>query len=71
VNPRHQLIIALAGLSPEARSFKDDAVHLLFDEARVLAAIAAAKQLRAAGYCSCFNKVARTPRSAHSGFSRK
>jgi molecular chaperone HtpG len=36
VNPRHQLIIALAGLSPDARSFKDDAVHLLFDEARVL-----------------------------------
>ena len=36
VNPRHQLIVALAGLSADARAFKDDAVHLLFDEARVL-----------------------------------
>jgi len=36
VNPRHQLIVALAGLSPDARALKDDAVHLLFDEARVL-----------------------------------
>jgi molecular chaperone HtpG len=35
VNPRHQLIVALAGLSTDARAFKDDAVHLLFDEARV------------------------------------
>jgi molecular chaperone HtpG len=36
VNPRHQLIVALAGLSPDARALKDDTVHLLFDEARVL-----------------------------------
>jgi molecular chaperone HtpG len=36
VNPRHQLIVALAGLSADTRAFKDDAVHLLFDEARVL-----------------------------------
>jgi molecular chaperone HtpG len=35
VNPDHQLIVALAGLSTDARAFKDDAVHLLFDEARV------------------------------------
>jgi molecular chaperone HtpG len=36
VTPRHQLIVALARLSPDARAVKDDAVHLLFDEARVL-----------------------------------
>jgi molecular chaperone HtpG len=36
VNPRHQLIAALAGLSADALAFKDDAVHLLFDEAREL-----------------------------------
>jgi len=36
VNPRHPLIVALAGLSADARAFKDDAVHLLFDQARVL-----------------------------------
>ena len=36
VNPRHQLIVALAGLSDDERAFKDDAAHLLFDEARVL-----------------------------------
>jgi molecular chaperone HtpG len=34
VNPRH--IVGLVGLSPDARAVKDDAVHLLFDEARVL-----------------------------------
>jgi molecular chaperone HtpG len=36
VNPRHQLIIALAGLSDDQGAFKEDAAHLLFDEARVL-----------------------------------
>jgi molecular chaperone HtpG len=36
VNPRHQLIVALAGLGDDERAFKDDAAHLLFDEARVL-----------------------------------
>jgi molecular chaperone HtpG len=36
VNSRHQLIVALAELSPDARAFKEDAVHLLFDEARVI-----------------------------------
>jgi molecular chaperone HtpG len=36
VNPRHQLIVALAALSDDERAFKDDAAHLLFDEARVL-----------------------------------
>jgi molecular chaperone HtpG len=36
VNPRHQLIVMLAGLSDDERAFKEDAVNLLFDEARVL-----------------------------------
>jgi len=36
VNPRHQLIVMLAGLSDDERAFKEDAAHLLFDEARVL-----------------------------------
>jgi hypothetical protein len=36
VNPCHQLIVALAELNADALAFKDDAVHLLFDEARVL-----------------------------------
>jgi molecular chaperone HtpG len=36
VNPRHQLIVALAGLGEGDNGFKDDAAHLLFDEARVL-----------------------------------
>jgi hypothetical protein len=27
VNPRHQHIVALAGLSPDARASKDDTVH--------------------------------------------
>jgi molecular chaperone HtpG len=36
VNPRHPLIVSLAGLGEDERSFKDDAAHLLLDEARVL-----------------------------------
>jgi molecular chaperone HtpG len=36
VNPRHQLVVALAGLGGEQRTLKEDAVHLLLDEARVL-----------------------------------
>jgi molecular chaperone HtpG len=36
VNPRHPLIVSLAGLGEEEKSFKDDAAHLLLDEARVL-----------------------------------
>jgi molecular chaperone HtpG len=31
VNPRHQLIVARAGLSADTRAFTDDAVHLLFE----------------------------------------
>ncbi len=36
VNPRHALVVALAALSDKDRAFKEDAAHLLFDEARVL-----------------------------------
>jgi len=36
INPRHQRIIALARLGKEERAFKEDAAHLLYDEARVL-----------------------------------
>ena len=36
VNPRHATIVALAALGDADRTFKEDAVHLLFDEARVL-----------------------------------
>jgi molecular chaperone HtpG len=36
VNPRHQLVVRLAGLGEDERVFKEDAAHLLFDEARVL-----------------------------------
>jgi len=36
VNPRHELVRALAALGDSDRAFKEDAAHLLFDEARVL-----------------------------------
>jgi molecular chaperone HtpG len=36
VNPRHQLVVALAQLGGEQTTLKEDAVHLLLDEARVL-----------------------------------
>jgi len=36
VNPRHALVVALAALGEGERAFKEDAAHLLFDEARVL-----------------------------------
>jgi molecular chaperone HtpG len=36
VNPRHELVVALARLGEDERPFKEDAAHLLFDEARVL-----------------------------------
>ncbi len=36
VNPRHELVVALAALGEDERAFKEDAAHLLFDEARVL-----------------------------------
>jgi molecular chaperone HtpG len=36
VNPRHPIVVALAALGDGDRAFKEDAAHLLFDEARVL-----------------------------------
>jgi molecular chaperone HtpG len=36
VNPHHKLVIALAALGPGEKGFKEDAAHLLFDEARLL-----------------------------------
>jgi molecular chaperone HtpG len=36
INPRHELVVALAGLGEGDRAFKEDAAHLLFDEARLL-----------------------------------
>jgi molecular chaperone HtpG len=36
VNPRHDLVVALAGLGDGERAYKEDAAHLLFDEARLL-----------------------------------
>jgi len=36
VNPRHQLVVALAALGEDERALKEDAAHLLLDEARVL-----------------------------------
>ncbi len=36
VNPRHELVIALAELGDDERAFKEDAAQLLFDEARLL-----------------------------------
>ncbi|PBC19753.1 MULTISPECIES: molecular chaperone HtpG [unclassified Mesorhizobium] len=36
INPRHARVLALAGLGDEDQAFKDDAAHLLYDEARVL-----------------------------------
>ncbi|MBN9066375.1 MAG: molecular chaperone HtpG, partial [Rhizobiales bacterium] len=36
INPRHGRIVALAKLGKEEQAFKEDAAHLLYDEARVL-----------------------------------
>jgi molecular chaperone HtpG len=36
VNPQHELIAALAALGENDRVFKEDAAHLLYDEARLL-----------------------------------
>ena len=36
INPRHQLVVALAALGEDERTLKEDATHLLLDEARVL-----------------------------------
>jgi molecular chaperone HtpG len=34
INPRHDIIVALASLSDDDRAFKQDAAYLLFDEAQ-------------------------------------
>ncbi|ESY81538.1 heat shock protein Hsp90 [Mesorhizobium sp. LNHC220B00] len=36
INPRHGRVLALASLGDDEQAFKDDAAHLLYDEARVL-----------------------------------
>jgi molecular chaperone HtpG len=36
VNPQHELIAALAVLGEADRAFKEDAAHLLYEEARLL-----------------------------------
>jgi molecular chaperone HtpG len=36
INPRHDMIVALAALNDDDSAFKQDAAHLLFDEARLL-----------------------------------
>ena len=36
INPRHERVAALARLGDDERAFKEDAAHLLYDEARVL-----------------------------------
>ncbi|TPK89490.1 molecular chaperone HtpG [Mesorhizobium sp. B2-4-17] len=36
INPRHDRVLALASLGDDEQAFKDDAAHLLYDEARVL-----------------------------------
>jgi molecular chaperone HtpG len=36
INPRHDIIVTLAALGNDDLAFKEDAAHLLFDEARIL-----------------------------------
>jgi molecular chaperone HtpG len=36
INPRHDIVVTLASLGDDDRAFKQDAAHLLFDEARIL-----------------------------------
>jgi molecular chaperone HtpG len=36
INPRHSLVVSLAALGADEDAFKQDAAHLLYDEARVL-----------------------------------
>src|SRR5712671_6936788 len=36
INPRHDIVVALAALGDDDLAFRQDAAHLLFDEARVL-----------------------------------
>ena len=36
INPRHELVVALAALGEDQQSFREDSAHLLLDEARIL-----------------------------------
>jgi molecular chaperone HtpG len=36
LNPQHELIVALANLGEDAHELRDDAAHLLLDEAKIL-----------------------------------
>ena len=36
LNPRHELIAALANLGEDAQTLREDAAHLLLDEAKIL-----------------------------------
>jgi molecular chaperone HtpG len=36
INPRHDLVVALANLGEDQQSLREDAAHLLLDEARIL-----------------------------------
>jgi molecular chaperone HtpG len=36
INLRHDIVMTLASLGDDDRAFKQDAAHLLFDEARIL-----------------------------------
>jgi molecular chaperone HtpG len=36
INPRHELIVALAGLGDDEQALREEASQLLFDEARIL-----------------------------------
>ncbi|TPL83355.1 molecular chaperone HtpG [Mesorhizobium sp. B2-3-14] len=36
INPRHERVLALASLGEDEQAFKEDAAHLLYDEARIL-----------------------------------
>ena len=36
INPRHDLVVSLSALGEDRRTLKEDAAHLLLDEARVL-----------------------------------
>jgi molecular chaperone HtpG len=36
INPRHDIVVTLASLTDDDLAFKQDAAHLLFDEARIL-----------------------------------
>jgi molecular chaperone HtpG len=36
INPRHEIVVALAALGDGDQAFKEDAAHLLFDEAKLL-----------------------------------